>query len=71
MHWYPASMRDGDTHLGLSDDGRTVRTPCGRIFRPVTRLPGEPPDPLQTCPACLNANREEPDERAGRRPPRR
>lgn len=58
MAWYVASLRDGDTHLGSEVNGGKVngvevRAPCGQTFRPLTRLTGEPPDPLQVCQACL------------------
>ncbi|MGQ0775320.1 MAG: hypothetical protein ACT4NY_13000 [Pseudonocardiales bacterium] len=67
MSWYVASLRDGDTHLvrevhgseidggeanGGEANGGEVRALCGQRFRPLTRLAGQPPDPLQVCRSC-------------------
>ncbi|MGH3939184.1 MAG: hypothetical protein ACRDTG_11225 [Pseudonocardiaceae bacterium] len=62
MSWYVASLGDGDTHLvrevndseidGGEPAGREVRGLCGQRFRPLTRLAGQPPDPLQVCRSC-------------------
>ena len=59
MPWYLRSMKDQDTHRAgeLRDDG-LVDAECGIQFRPRSlplgkvALPGEPPDPGQTCPTC-------------------
>ena len=53
--WYVASLRDGDTHLGIEINGRTVSARCGQTLRPLARLTGRPPDPLQVCPVCAAA----------------
>ncbi|MGH3932951.1 MAG: hypothetical protein ACRDTF_23600, partial [Pseudonocardiaceae bacterium] len=62
VSWYVASLRDGDTHLAREvngsaadvseTDGGEVRASCGQTFRPLIRLAGHPPDPLQVCRAC-------------------
>jgi hypothetical protein len=52
--WYVASFTEGDTHLAEPvPSGHLVTAQCsGRQFRPLTALPGPPPDPAQICPAC-------------------
>ncbi len=53
-YWYVASFADGDTHLAEpTPHAHLVSAHCdGRQFRPLTVLPGTPPDQEQVCPAC-------------------
>jgi hypothetical protein len=55
--WYLRSVGDGDTHLGQWQADGTVVTKCGlRFVLKACNYPGlegEPPDPDQTCPACM------------------
>ncbi|MGQ0776127.1 MAG: hypothetical protein ACT4NY_17165 [Pseudonocardiales bacterium] len=60
MTWFVASLRDEDTHLGATVTDGTVTARCGRSFRPLTRLTGSPPDPLQTCPTCAQSQQSNP-----------
>lgn len=52
MNWYVASLRDHDTHLVPHRDGEQIIAVCGRSFRPLARLIGQPVDPQQVCPSC-------------------
>jgi hypothetical protein len=59
QQWFLRSMGDGETHCGrYSIASRSVLTVCGLEFVPLRlpfgrlALPGNPPDPDQTCPQC-------------------
>ena len=49
-----ASFADGDTHLAEpAPQAHLVTAHCdGMQFRPLTVLPGAPPDQEQVCPTC-------------------
>ncbi|MGH3938518.1 MAG: hypothetical protein ACRDTG_07750 [Pseudonocardiaceae bacterium] len=56
--WCVASLADSQTHLADQAQGALVTARCdGKQFRPLVTLPGTPPDPAQTCPACRALHR--------------
>jgi hypothetical protein len=72
--WYLRSQNDGDAHHcdRVNDDG-TVTARCGLTFLPERRLFGEGPavvrppvDPIQACPQCRAAEKEDRRSRWGR-----
>lgn len=48
---------DGGEIDGGEANGGEVRGLCGQRFRPLTRLAGQPPDPLQVCRSCWESLR--------------